>query len=187
MISIGCADFLKILFYRYNCCTKPASDSAYVAENVLNREFHSDKLNEKWVTDVSEFKYRSGDDEHKGKVYRRVRLRKGWKRFLNTVNLDIFGYYHPEVNLSKSDPQHTTANPKRRFIEHQAKIEIKKAESSGKTAIKNFDVLEPVTQTEAFGELEFLKVEIGTENVVFLANDLLPVNEKNWYVPVWLI
>lgn len=60
--------------HRYNCCTKPASDPAYIAENVLNREFHSDRLNEKWVTDVSEFKYGTGDDEHKGKIYLSVIL-----------------------------------------------------------------------------------------------------------------
>lgn len=66
-------------------------------------------------------------------------------------------------------------------------IEIKKAASPGKTAIKNFKVLEPVTRAEAFGGLESLKVEIGTGSVVCMANDLLPVNEKNWYVPVWLI
>ena len=66
-------------------------------------------------------------------------------------------------------------------------IEIKKAASPGKTAIKNFDVLEPVTRAEAFGGLESLRVEIGTGSVVCMANDLLPVNEKNWYVPVWLI
>ena len=53
--------------HRYNCCTKPASDPAYIAENVLNREFKSDKPNEKWLTDVSEFKYGTGDDEKKGK------------------------------------------------------------------------------------------------------------------------
>lgn len=66
-------------------------------------------------------------------------------------------------------------------------IEIKKAASPGKTAIKNFNVLQPATQTEASGGLESLKVEIGTGSVVCMANDLLPVNEKNWYVPVWLI
>ncbi len=55
--------------HRYNCCTKPASDPAYVAENVLNREFDSDELNEKWCTDVTEFKYGIGDDDKKGKVY----------------------------------------------------------------------------------------------------------------------
>ncbi len=66
-------------------------------------------------------------------------------------------------------------------------IEIKKAASPGKAAIKNFNVLEPVTREEAFGGLESLKVEIGTGNVICMANDLLPVDEKNWYVPVWLI
>ena len=66
-------------------------------------------------------------------------------------------------------------------------IEIKKAASPGKTTIKNFDVLQPVTRAEIFGGLESLKVEIGTGSVVCMANDLLPINEKNWYVPVWLI
>lgn len=47
----------SILKGRYNCCTKPALDPAYVAENVLNREFYADNPNEKWVTDVTEFKY----------------------------------------------------------------------------------------------------------------------------------
>ena len=66
-------------------------------------------------------------------------------------------------------------------------IEVKKAASPGKASIKNFDVLRPVIQAEAFGGLEALKAEIGTGSVVCMANDLLPVNEKNWYVPVWLI
>lgn len=66
-------------------------------------------------------------------------------------------------------------------------IEIKKAASPGKAAIKNFHVLEPVTQQEAFGGLDSLKVEIGTGSVICMANDLLPVDAKNWYVPVWLI
>ncbi len=66
-------------------------------------------------------------------------------------------------------------------------IEIKKAASPGKTAIKNFKVLEPVAHGEAFGDLEALKAEIGTGSVICMANDLLPVDEKNWYVPVWLI
>ncbi|KAI4447173.1 hypothetical protein C823_001692 [Eubacterium plexicaudatum ASF492] len=66
-------------------------------------------------------------------------------------------------------------------------IEIKKAASPGKTAIKNFHVLEPVTRAEAFEGLESLKAEIGTGSVICMAGDLLPVDEKNWYVPVWLI
>lgn len=55
--------------HRYNCCTKPSTDPAYIAENVLNREFRAEYLNEKWVTDVSEFKYGTGEDEQKGKIY----------------------------------------------------------------------------------------------------------------------
>lgn len=66
-------------------------------------------------------------------------------------------------------------------------IEIKKSASPGKAAIKNFNVLEPVTKESVFCGLESLKVEIGTGSVVCMANDLLPVDEKNWYVPVWLI
>ena len=66
-------------------------------------------------------------------------------------------------------------------------IEIKKAASPGNTAIKNFRVLEPIRTAGNIGGLDTLKVEIGTGSVVCMATDLLPVNEKNWYVPVWLI
>lgn len=66
-------------------------------------------------------------------------------------------------------------------------IEIKKAASPGKAAIKNFHVLDPVSTAETFDGLETLKVEIGTGSVVCMAADLLPIDEKNWYVPVWLI
>jgi predicted AAA+ superfamily ATPase len=66
-------------------------------------------------------------------------------------------------------------------------IEIKKSASPGKKAIKNFDVLEPVTEPEKFGGLKELKIEIGTGSVICIANDLLPINEKNWIVPIWLI
>lgn len=66
-------------------------------------------------------------------------------------------------------------------------IEIKKAASPGKTAIKNFDVLTPLETPERFGAMGELKVDIGTGNVVCMANDLLPIDSKNWYVPVWLI
>ena len=66
-------------------------------------------------------------------------------------------------------------------------IEIKKSASPGKAAIKNFKVLEPAAHEEKFDGLESLKVEIGTGSVVCMANDLLPVDDKNWYVPVWLI
>ena len=35
------------------------------AENILNRDFHADKPNEKWLTDVTEFKYYVGVEVRK--------------------------------------------------------------------------------------------------------------------------
>lgn len=66
-------------------------------------------------------------------------------------------------------------------------IEIKKAASPGTASIKNFRVLDPVSTSKTFDNLETLKVEIGTGSVICMANNLLPIDEKNWYVPVWLI
>lgn len=66
-------------------------------------------------------------------------------------------------------------------------IEIKKAASPGRNAIKNFRVLDPVSTAGTFGGVGTLKVEIGTGSVICMAADLLPIDEKNWYVPVWLI
>ena len=66
-------------------------------------------------------------------------------------------------------------------------IEIKKAASPGKAAIKNFGVLDPIAKNESFEGLESLKIEIGTGSVICMSNDLLPIDDKNWYVPVWLV
>ncbi len=66
-------------------------------------------------------------------------------------------------------------------------IEIKKAASPGKAAVKNFSVLAPLEESERFGGMAELKTKIGTGNVVCMTRDLLPVDEKNWYVPAWLI
>jgi putative transposase len=38
----------------------PRSTPQQVAENLLNREFHAEAPNEKWVTDVTEFQYGNG-------------------------------------------------------------------------------------------------------------------------------
>lgn len=43
--------------HRNNGCTRRAANPQYIAENVLNREFHASAPNEKWLTDVTEFKY----------------------------------------------------------------------------------------------------------------------------------
>lgn len=66
-------------------------------------------------------------------------------------------------------------------------IEVKKAASPGKAAIKNFGVLSPVESPEKFGGMAQLKVKIGTGSVICMANNLLPIDEKNWCVPVWVI
>ena len=66
-------------------------------------------------------------------------------------------------------------------------IEIKKASSPGKLAIKTFDVLNPLTKASTFDNLTALKTEIGNGSVICMTKDLIPINEKNWFVPVYLI
>lgn len=51
--------------YASSACTKCSSDPQHTAENLLNRKFHADKPNEKWLTDVTEFKYYVGPAVHK--------------------------------------------------------------------------------------------------------------------------
>ena len=46
-------------------CTRSSNDPAHVARNYLNRDFHADAPNEKWLTDVTEFKYYIGIEVHK--------------------------------------------------------------------------------------------------------------------------
>jgi len=66
-------------------------------------------------------------------------------------------------------------------------IESKKSASPGKESVKNFKVLEALTEPEKFGQLADLKMNIGNGAVACMANDLLPIDQKNWYVPAWLI
>lgn len=51
--------------YARQGCTRQAKEAQHVAENVLNREFEAEKPNEKWVTDVTEFKWYEGIEVHK--------------------------------------------------------------------------------------------------------------------------
>ena len=46
-------------------CTRNSNDPAHIAKNYLNRDFHTDAPNEKWLTDVTEFKYYIGIEVHK--------------------------------------------------------------------------------------------------------------------------
>ena len=51
--------------YSSHGCTRNASNPQHVAENKLNRDFHAQKPNEKWLTDVTEFKWYEGAEVHK--------------------------------------------------------------------------------------------------------------------------
>lgn len=51
--------------YSHNGCTRQAANPQFIAENVLNREFTAESPNQKWLTDVTEFKYYTGIEVHK--------------------------------------------------------------------------------------------------------------------------
>ena len=60
-------DIRSTIKYANNGCTRNAANPQYIAENILNRNFHADRPNEKWLTDVTEFKwYENGE---KRKIY----------------------------------------------------------------------------------------------------------------------
>lgn len=58
-------DIKSTIKYANNGCTRNATNPQYVAENLLNRAFHADKPNEKWLTDVTEFKWYEETKVHK--------------------------------------------------------------------------------------------------------------------------
>ncbi len=51
--------------YANNGCTRQAANPQFIAENILNREFSADAPNQKWLTDVTEFKYYVAQEVHK--------------------------------------------------------------------------------------------------------------------------
>ncbi len=58
-------DIKSTIKYASHSCTRQAKDPQYVAENLLDRQFHADKPNQKWLTDVTEFKWYEGATVHK--------------------------------------------------------------------------------------------------------------------------
>ena len=66
-------------------------------------------------------------------------------------------------------------------------IEIKKAASPGIRSMKNFNALSPLEDSEAFKGIEYLKVNIGSGNIISMTEHLLPIDKRNTYVPAWLI
>ena len=51
--------------YERNSCTVNAKDPQHISENILKRNFRADAPNEKWLTDVTEFKYYEGSEKRK--------------------------------------------------------------------------------------------------------------------------
>ena len=51
--------------YSKHGCTRQAKNHQYLAENLLDRQFYAEKPNEKWLTDVTEFKWYEGSEVHK--------------------------------------------------------------------------------------------------------------------------
>ena len=51
--------------YSNKGCTRQAANPQHIAENILNREFKAEAPNQKWLTDVTEFKYYTGIVVHK--------------------------------------------------------------------------------------------------------------------------
>ena len=51
--------------YSSHSCTQRAKNPQYLADNRLDRQFYAAKPNEKWLTDVTEFKWYEGSEIHK--------------------------------------------------------------------------------------------------------------------------
>lgn len=58
-------DIQSTVKYNNHGCTRQAKNLQYLAENLLGRQFHADKPNEKWLTDVTEFRWYEGIEVHK--------------------------------------------------------------------------------------------------------------------------
>ncbi|MFH1512864.1 MAG: ATP-binding protein [Bacillota bacterium] len=101
--------------------------------------------------------------------------------------------YKSHLNAGKEPPLYYYRDKEKREIDLLLyenatlyPIEIKKAASPGKAAIKNFHALAPLEAPET-ADLAQLKTKIGTGAVICMANDVLPIDRENWAVPVWVI
>ena len=69
-------------------------------------------------------------------------------------------------------------------------VEIKKG-SAPKDAVKNFTVLSPIEKEpgaeDVFSGTAHLKTTIGNGAVICMPADMIPIDDKNWYIPAWLI
>ena len=98
--------------YSNNGCTRQAKNPQYIAENLLDRNFHADKPNEKWLTDVTEFKW------YEGIEVRKVYL----SAILDLFDRRIVSYVVSEHNdnplVFKTFDKAVTANPEAHPLFH---------------------------------------------------------------------
>jgi uncharacterized protein len=100
--------------------------------------------------------------------------------------------YKSYLNAGKEPPLYYYRDKEKHEIDillyHNATlfpIEVKKAASPNKAAIRNFKALAPMANPETADTA--LTMEIGTGAVVCMAQDVLPIDQDNWLVPVWVI
>ena len=58
-------DIKSNIKWKPKSCTRGDRNPDHIAKNYLHREFHAEKPNEKWLTDVTEFKYYVGPEKRK--------------------------------------------------------------------------------------------------------------------------
>jgi transposase InsO family protein len=58
-------DIKSTVKYANRGCTRQAKKPQFLADNLLDRQFYANKPNEKWLTDVTEFKWYEGIEVHK--------------------------------------------------------------------------------------------------------------------------
>jgi len=58
-------DIKSTIKYNNHGCTRQAKNPQHLAENLLSRQFYASKPNEKWLTDVTEFKWYEDFEVHK--------------------------------------------------------------------------------------------------------------------------
>lgn len=105
--------------------------------------------------------------------------------------------YKSYINAGKQPPLYFYRDSNKKEIDlliyqdgELTPVEIKKG-SAPKDATKNFSVLAPIekdpSEEDVFSGAAHLKTKIGTGAVVCMPSDMIPIDDKNWYIPAWLI
>lgn len=120
--------------YNNHGCTRSAKEPQYTAENILDRQFHSDKPNQKWLTDVTEFKWYEGPIIHK--IYLSAILDLYDRRIVSYVIGDSNNNPLVFETLSKAVENNPDAHPvfhSDRGYQYTSRTFHKKLEAAGMT------------------------------------------------------